>query len=99
MPTVNSGGIFFGARPSVRAQEGQCPARSARLFSLEFGGVASPAERCRDRFYLTTSGRVPDSPPPAGSLRRPCPRRIVRDLGHGGMATVFLAQDRRHDRA
>ena len=32
MPTVNSGGLFFGARPSARAQEGQCPARSARLF-------------------------------------------------------------------
>jgi serine/threonine-protein kinase len=39
------------------------------------------------------------SPPPAGLLTSLADRyRIERELGAGGMATVYLAHDLRHDR-
>ena len=39
------------------------------------------------------------SPPPAGLIRSLADRyRIERELGAGGMATVYLAHDLRHDR-
>ena len=45
---------------------------------------------------MTTPGRPPDIPRPVGAL--PDRYAIERELGRGGMATVYLARDLRHDR-
>ena len=51
MPGEISPGLCFWARPSARAQEGQCPERNLRAFVFGLGLRLEPAQReALDRF-------------------------------------------------
>ncbi len=85
MPTVNNGGLFLKVRPSARAPQ----PNSAVLVHPPPPGYITRT--------LNTSSAVTD-------LRMQLQTALAtsytleRELGRGGMATVFLAQDLRHDR-
>src|SRR5215210_970175 len=58
-----------------------------------------PAPRCA--LPITSLGSAHHAVPPSLPLALPCPPRVFpieRELGRGGMATVYLAHDLRHDR-
>src|SRR6266540_2141544 len=100
-------GVVVGERNGGHAMPSRChwavavePARRATIVQAgdRMPAPASAHDRLANRGYLTPAMSDPSAPAARLSAALADRYRIERELGAGGMATVYLARDVKHDR-